>query len=429
MSARRRPCRLRSAGLAVVATGASLALGAVLLVPATSAEAAGYPRWSDVEAAKGDAAATAAQVEAVTGALDSLEATAATRGDEAVAADALAAQAQDALDAADSRADQLAAEAAAAADDEQEAHRQAGQLAAHLSRAGSPQSMSVELFSSDDADELLYRLGSLTQLGDRWQGVLADATTASNTVSSLTDQAEAARTERDRLARAATDDAATAATAQAAADAQVAEVTTRSDELYAQLATLNATTADVERQYREGEAAQAAAVAQARAAQAAAAAAAARPAPSTGGGSVAAPAPAPAPAPATGGGPAPAPAPVPAPPVTAPAPPPVVVAPPSAVNDPAGAKAYAATKVGGGAEYTCLVQLWNKESGWRTSATNPYSGAYGIPQALLGSKMASAGADWRTSYRTQVDWGVGYIHDRYGTMCAAWAHSVENDWY
>ncbi|MBD8659885.1 hypothetical protein IFT72_06730 [Frigoribacterium sp. CFBP 8754] len=99
------------------------------------------------------------------------------------------------------------------------------------------------------------------------------------------------------------------------------------------------------------------------------------------------------------------------------------------MNDPAGAKAYAASQVGTGAEYSCLVQLWNKESGWRTTATNPSGGAYGIPQALPGSKMASAGLDWRTNYRTQVDWGLSYIHGRYGTMCAAWAHSVANNWY
>jgi hypothetical protein len=79
-------------------------------------------------------------------------------------------------------------------------------------------------------------------------------------------------------------------------------------------------------------------------------------------------------------------------------------------------------------QFGCLVNLWNKESGWNTHASNP-SGAYGIPQALPGSKMASAGPDWQNSARTQIKWGLGYIRDRYGTPCAAWQHSQSTGWY
>ena len=75
------------------------------------------------------------------------------------------------------------------------------------------------------------------------------------------------------------------------------------------------------------------------------------------------------------------------------------------------------------AEFGCLVALWNRESGWRVNAYNAGSGAYGIPQALPGSKMASAGADWETNAATQISWGLGYIGGRYGTPCGAWAHS------
>ena len=82
----------------------------------------------------------------------------------------------------------------------------------------------------------------------------------------------------------------------------------------------------------------------------------------------------------------------------------------------------------GSDQFNCLVSLWNKESGWRTNAYNP-SGAYGIPQALPGSKMASAGADWQTSARTQISWGLGYIAGVYGTPCSAWAHSQATNWY
>ena len=80
-------------------------------------------------------------------------------------------------------------------------------------------------------------------------------------------------------------------------------------------------------------------------------------------------------------------------------------------------------------EYQCLVQLWNRESQWNPHAQNSSSGAYGIPQALPGSKMASAGADWQTNPVTQINWGLGYIAGRYGTPCSAWAHSNAVGWY
>jgi len=73
-------------------------------------------------------------------------------------------------------------------------------------------------------------------------------------------------------------------------------------------------------------------------------------------------------------------------------------------------------------QFGCLQSLWNRESGWNPSATNPTSGAYGIPQALPGSKMASAGADWQTNPATQIRWGLGYIKQIYGSPCAAWSH-------
>src|SRR5690606_28488955 len=68
-------------------------------------------------------------------------------------------------------------------------------------------------------------------------------------------------------------------------------------------------------------------------------------------------------------------------------------------------------------QFSCLDQLWTRESNWRWNADNPTSSAYGIPQALPGSKMASAGADWATNPVTQIRWGLGYIEGRYGTPC------------
>jgi hypothetical protein len=81
------------------------------------------------------------------------------------------------------------------------------------------------------------------------------------------------------------------------------------------------------------------------------------------------------------------------------------------------------------AQFNCLNSLWNRESGWQWNATNPYSGAYGIPQSLPASKMAAAGPDWRTNASTQIRWGLDYIQGRYGSPCGAWAHSQATGWY
>jgi hypothetical protein len=80
-------------------------------------------------------------------------------------------------------------------------------------------------------------------------------------------------------------------------------------------------------------------------------------------------------------------------------------------------------------QYNCLVALWDRESHWNVYATNKKSGAYGIPQALPGTKMASNGADWQTNPATQIAWGLGYIAARYGDPCGAWASSQSRGWY
>ncbi|MDR5700035.1 aggregation-promoting factor C-terminal-like domain-containing protein [Agromyces aerolatus] len=107
---------------------------------------------------------------------------------------------------------------------------------------------------------------------------------------------------------------------------------------------------------------------------------------------------------------------------------------PSAPANPSGAQAIArdlmAAQYGWGEDqFGCLVSLWNKESGWNHTAQNSSSGAYGIPQALPGSKMSSAGADWQTNPATQITWGLGYIAGRYGTPCGAWSTSQSQGWY
>jgi hypothetical protein len=79
-------------------------------------------------------------------------------------------------------------------------------------------------------------------------------------------------------------------------------------------------------------------------------------------------------------------------------------------------------------QWSCLDDLWQRESGWVYNAENA-SGAYGIPQALPGSKMASAGSDWATDPATQIRWGLGYIKATYGTPCGAWDHELADGWY
>lgn len=105
----------------------------------------------------------------------------------------------------------------------------------------------------------------------------------------------------------------------------------------------------------------------------------------------------------------------------------------AAIPEPGTPKAYALDYISkrdwGMDQFSCLVNLWTKESNWRTLAKNPSSGAYGIPQALPASKMATEGPDWMTNPETQIRWGVKYIAARYKTPCGAWAFFTQNNWY
>ena len=103
------------------------------------------------------------------------------------------------------------------------------------------------------------------------------------------------------------------------------------------------------------------------------------------------------------------------------------------IPDPGTAKAYAfglLESMGFGEDqYSCLVKLWNRESNWRHTARNKSSGAYGIPQSLPATKMATEGPDYLTNPETQIRWGVKYIKARYGSPCGALAHSDKLGWY
>lgn len=111
----------------------------------------------------------------------------------------------------------------------------------------------------------------------------------------------------------------------------------------------------------------------------------------------------------------------------------IAVPPAGPAPTPGSARAIAqqmvASRGWGADQFSCLDRLWQRESGWNAHAMNRSSGAYGIPQSLPGSKMASAGADWQTNPATQIRWGLGYIQGRYGSPCGAWNHSQSVGWY
>ncbi|MEU1278970.1 transglycosylase SLT domain-containing protein [Streptomyces sp. NPDC005805] len=92
-------------------------------------------------------------------------------------------------------------------------------------------------------------------------------------------------------------------------------------------------------------------------------------------------------------------------------------------------KAIAQKLIGDDAQFACFDRIVTHESNWDVSATNPSSGAYGLVQALPGGKMSSAGADWRTNPATQIEWGLDYMKDRYGSPCGAWSAWQSQGWY
>ncbi|CCK30442.1 secreted protein [Streptomyces davaonensis JCM 4913] len=101
----------------------------------------------------------------------------------------------------------------------------------------------------------------------------------------------------------------------------------------------------------------------------------------------------------------------------------------AATTGASSAQATAKKMIGDSAQYQCFSKIVEHESGWDVNATNASSGAYGLVQALPGSKMASAGSDWKTNPATQIEWGVDYMKDRYGSACGAWNFWQANGWY
>ena len=382
--------RLNAAARAVVTAAVVLAL---MTVPSPAhVAAAEYPTWDEVEAAKADVATRQAETERVATFLEQLEAEAGRLGDAAVSAAATSATAEAARASAAARAETLRGDASAALAEATTAGERIGRLAGMLSRTGGADVTLRLVFGAGDDVDLLAGLARARQLTNVYSNVAVRADAARDEAAAVSAQAEVAERERRRLALAAAAAAAAALAAHEAAQQRAADQQSTLDTLYAQLADLRGHTVDLERRFRIGEQARRDAEERERAA----AATEADRGGSAGGGGTSAP-------------------------------------PPGVVADPAGARAYAAGAVArygwGSAQYDCLVRLWTRESSWRADAYNASSGAYGIPQSLPGSKMASAGADWRTNAATQIEWGLSYIAGRYGAPCGAWAHSEAYNWY
>ncbi|KQQ95302.1 hypothetical protein ASF62_01815 [Leifsonia sp. Leaf325] len=387
----------------VIATLAAAALLALTVVPAASAE--DYPTWDEVEAARSSAAATSAEVDRISDFITSLTAESARLGRITIEKAAAYTVAKAELDAATRRADVLVAQRDTAVTEAADAHDRYGAIVSQLVVSGGTESLTVQLLLDDSSDtDLLYRLGAMTKLTQQAAGLEDRAESRSNEADALNAQAAVAEKARDKLAASAQKALGEAQAAEQEAGARLAAQKEASATLQAQLASLTAEAADVEKRYTEGEAARKAAeaAAAAAAAEAAAAAAAAAEAAGDGGGG------------GGGGGATP-------------------IYTGDVDSDPGAAQAYAAGAIGaygwGADQFGCLQRLWNKESGWRADAYNASSGAYGIPQSLPGEKMATAGVDWRTSAATQINWGLSYIAQRYGSPCGAWDHSVVWNWY
>lgn len=359
------------------------------------------PSWSDVQDARQNESAAAAVTAALEEALDEAEASAITLSADALEKAAAAESARAEAEAAATRAAELADRSAEAEAELAERRGQLGALASGLYRTQSDGALVARLLTSAEPESLLRRLGLLDRLSSTWAGLVSESQRSAGAAESLRAQAETARVAREDAAHTASD---AASSAQAAADAEhatVAALQAQVSTLYAQLATLKNTTADAERSYRlDQEVGRQPTTGAGGTGSGATGSAGAGSGGSGGAG--------------TGAGGSGA-------------------APTGVTVNPAGAKAYARTAVGrygwGDDQYQCLVLLWNRESGWRADALNRSSGAYGIPQALPATKMAAAGADWRTNGNTQVEWGLSYVKSRYGSPCSAWSHSQSTGWY
>lgn len=364
---------------------AALVLGCLLVGggPAVAVDADDeYPTWAEVRAALNSEAASEAEYERLELALTRAQSEAATAAKNADAAAAAAQRADQDLQRATERESALQKGAKQAQDELTENSEALARMVSWLYVNGTGLSSASELIASQNPEDFMSKLSTATQISGTWNVLSENAAAELNNASALQEQADAAKHERERLAEEAAATAEAAVAARSEADAAVALALERSETMYEQLATLRGTTAEIERLYQVGQTVAADQAEQQRQRENAAQTSGSGGSGGSGGGSG------------------------------------------QIVVNPAAAQAYARSRLGAhgwaDSQFSCLVSLWNGESGWRADARNPYSGAYGIPQSYPAEKLAAAGADWRTNANTQIDWGLAYIKAAYGSPCVAW---------
>ena len=404
--------RRRTPRVALAAVAALTVLFASAPALATSDDPADYPTWAEVEAARASEDATEATFERLETALSATQNEAAMASTAAVEAALTVRETLHDLELATAHEQTLDARLGEAEDEFAKNSEVLGRTISWLYRDGTGLARYSELASAQSADEFMAKLSVATQVTSTWNTLTDQSAVQINTITGLREQAEQARDERDSIAAAARDAAEAADEARAEADAAVITAEERTDTLYAQLASLRGTSAELEKQHQLGIQVAAHAEARERERQEEIARENARQNErnsSPGGGS-----------PGGGGG--------------SPAPPPNTGTP-GVIVDPAAAQNYARSAIGaygwGGDQFSCLIDLWHGESGWRVDATNPWSGAYGIPQSWPAEKLATAGADWRTNAATQINWGLAYIDAAYGSPCTAYNRWLARNphWY
>ncbi|NNC10808.1 hypothetical protein HII28_02780 [Planctomonas sp. JC2975] len=359
---------------------------AIPLLTAVPAHADDYPSWDQVQAAKANAAAAQAEYDKIQALIGQLQQAA-----QAAAADELKKEfeyttAKNALDAQTTKLDAINNQVGTAQKDASQAKTQYGKLTSQLYMSGGGDLTAKLLLSNGHASDLLDQLGAVSQLTGHVAQLQTYAKQKQNVVSVLQAQAKQAEDIRVGLEQDADTKYQAAQAAKAAADSALATQQTQGAVLQAQAASLESQAADIEAQYWVGYDARQ---------KAAEAANAISGSDSTIDFS----------APCTGG---------------------------CSASD---AQSFAQGRMGAygwdGSQFSCLIQLWNQESGWQWNAYNSSSGAYGIPQSLPADKLASAGADWQTNGDTQINWGLAYISTVYGTPCGAWNHEISENphWY
>ena len=357
---------------ALLASTAILALAGGLTSPAHADD---YPSWAQVQAAKQSAAAAQQELGVIQADVVQLESQEQAATESELKAVYAATVATDRLQLAQTALASLDRQLSTARTQSTEATARFAGIEVALQRIGGGNTLTAELLAGGQrSGDLLSKLSALDQLARRGAGLEADALQKRNIVMLLEAQSSKAEKLRASLKVVADATAKEAQTAQADAQAKLATGEQQRTVLTAQAAALNGTAQTLSDAYTAG---QLAALQR--------------------GGTVTA------------------------------------LNTAGVVVDRAAAQAYARGAIGaygwGSDQFACLVELWNRESGWRANAYTASSGSYGIPQSLPAIKMLTAGADWLTNADTQINWGLSYISRAYRTPCGAWSHETSIGWY